>query len=411
MATKNIVNSHVDGDYLHGAELENIVRAAGGFGVLSHEIEVTVTQVDLDMVLPAFDYVCPDGSGGHVVVEYAGDTLTASANSSGNPRNDIGVGDSAGNVEIRDGTATEETGDVEDAPMVSLADDEILLFVVRRESGSTAVLLTDIRPRAIDVSQQWQGKGADIASAAALPLPDVGTYFDVTGTTTITSIESRPAGTEIVLQFDGILTLTHSTDLILAGGQSYTTAAGDVLRFVSEGSGDWREASRSRPAASGPAFLMPAFPNNSTSTQQMNSNTTARVMRAILPLGKYVSKWSMEVTTVGATGTMAFGLFSEDGQTRFLSGVTGTVSGTGLDTTDITDVYLPPGVYYVMAVSVGSTNLTMRVASAAGVTAAPASEREVSGTVTVTAGTIPATFDPDGDVTFNNLGAPIVRLD
>lgn len=245
MATKNIVNSHVDGDYLHGAELENIVRAAGGFGVLSHEIEVTVTQVDLDMVLPAFDYVCPDGSGGRVVVEYAGGTLTASANSSGNPRNDIVVGDSAGNVEIRDGTATEETGDVGDAPMVSLADDEILLFVVRRESGSTAVLLTDIRPRAIDVSQQWQGKGADIASAAALPLPDVGTYFDVTGTTTITSIESRPAGTEIVLQFDGILTLTHSTDLILAGGQSYTTAAGDVLRFVSEGSGDWREVGRS----------------------------------------------------------------------------------------------------------------------------------------------------------------------
>ena len=410
MATKNIVNSHVDGDYLHGAELENIVRAAGGFGVLSHEIEVTVTQVDLNMVLPAFDYVCPDGSGGHVVVEYAGDTLTASANSSGNPRNDIVVGDSAGNVEIRDGTATEETGDVEDAPMVSLADDEVLLFGVRRESGSTAVLLTDIRPRAIDVSQQWQGKGADIASAAALALPESGTYFDVTGTTTITSIESRPAGVEITLQFDGILTIEHSTDLILAGGVDYTTTAGDVLRFVSEGSGDWREVSRSRRSAAGPAYAMPDFIHTVT-TQAFSSNTTARVTRVYLARGKYVSKWSMEATTVGASGTLAFGVFSEDGQTRFLSGVTGTISGTGLDTTDITDVYLPPGVYYVMVVSVGSANLTMRVSSVQGTGTAPTGEREVSGTVTVTAGTIPASFDPDADVTYNANGAPFVRLD
>ncbi len=245
MATKQLVSSHVDGDYLHAAELENIIRAAGGYGVLTHSISATLTQGDLDITLPAFNYVAPDGSGGHTFVTYAGATLTGSAADDTNPRNDLIVGDASGNVTFRDGTATAETGDVEDAPLVTLASDEVAIAKVRREKNSTVILLTDISARAIDVSEQWPSKGTDIASAAALALPESGTYFDVTGTTGITSIESRPAGTVMTFQFDGILAITHNaTSLILAGANDYTTAAGDVLRFISEGSGNWRELSR-----------------------------------------------------------------------------------------------------------------------------------------------------------------------
>lgn len=83
-------------------------------------------------------------------------------------------------------------------------------------------------------------KGADVASAAALTLGSDGNFFDVTGTTTITSIGSVGVGTHIVLQFDGVLTLTHdATDLILPGGANITTAAGDVASFVEYASGDW----------------------------------------------------------------------------------------------------------------------------------------------------------------------------
>ena len=89
-------------------------------------------------------------------------------------------------------------------------------------------------------------KGADRTSAAALVLGTDGNYFDVTGTVTITSISTLPAGTVIKLQFDGVLLLTHNaTTLILSGGANYTTAAGDVFEFISEGSGNWREAGRS----------------------------------------------------------------------------------------------------------------------------------------------------------------------
>ena len=92
-------------------------------------------------------------------------------------------------------------------------------------------------------------KGADLTSASALVLGTDGNYFDVTGTVTITSISTLPAGTMILLQFDGILTLTHNaTSLILIGAANFTTAAGDRCLFVSEGSGNWREVSRSGPA-------------------------------------------------------------------------------------------------------------------------------------------------------------------
>lgn len=84
--------------------------------------------------------------------------------------------------------------------------------------------------------------GPDIASAAALPYPAYGNYSDVTGTTTITSLDtSGEIGTVIKRHFDGALILTHhATDLILPGGANITTAAGDEFEFTEYASGDWR---------------------------------------------------------------------------------------------------------------------------------------------------------------------------
>lgn len=87
-------------------------------------------------------------------------------------------------------------------------------------------------------------KGADIASAAALAPSAGATYHHVTGTTTITSIASAGAGHLLILEFDGAVTVTHNaTSLILQKGVNYVTEAGDVLVFVSEGSGNWRQVS------------------------------------------------------------------------------------------------------------------------------------------------------------------------
>lgn len=86
---------------------------------------------------------------------------------------------------------------------------------------------------------KWQ-KGADVASAAALPLLTDGNYNDVTGVAAITSINTVGIGTWRLLQFDGVLTLTHhATDLILPGGANITTAAGDHALMFEYASGDW----------------------------------------------------------------------------------------------------------------------------------------------------------------------------
>jgi len=89
-------------------------------------------------------------------------------------------------------------------------------------------------------TQTWS-KGADVASIAALVLGTDGNYFDITGTTDITSIGTLGIGTVIKLHFDGILTLTHhATDLFIPGGVNITTAAGDEAEFIEYASGDWR---------------------------------------------------------------------------------------------------------------------------------------------------------------------------
>lgn len=85
-------------------------------------------------------------------------------------------------------------------------------------------------------------KGADIASASALTLPaSSADYFNVTGTTTITSISAREGGRRIALKFNSALTVSHNANIILSGGANLTVAANTVLEFVSEDGGIWRQ--------------------------------------------------------------------------------------------------------------------------------------------------------------------------
>lgn len=89
-------------------------------------------------------------------------------------------------------------------------------------------------------TQIWS-KGADVASAASITLGTDGNYFDITGTTGITSISTVGVGAVIKLHFDGNLTLTHhATNLILPGGRNINTAAGDEIEIVEYATGMWR---------------------------------------------------------------------------------------------------------------------------------------------------------------------------
>ena len=115
-------------------------------------------------------------------------------------------------------------------------------------AGDMSDLVDDLSPSLGGIlntnsKQVRHSRGVDVASAAALPVLEDGNLFDVTGTTTITSIGliGARSGTTIKLHFDDVLQITHhATDLVLPGGVNITTAAGDEAEFVQYGTNVWR---------------------------------------------------------------------------------------------------------------------------------------------------------------------------
>lgn len=81
-----------------------------------------------------------------------------------------------------------------------------------------------------------------VASAATVTLPPNGEFFNITGTTTITSITASFIGRRVTLQFTGSLTVTDGSNLKLAG--NFVTAVTNTLTLVSDGA-SWIECSRS----------------------------------------------------------------------------------------------------------------------------------------------------------------------
>lgn len=87
------------------------------------------------------------------------------------------------------------------------------------------------------------GYSAEVTVASATTT-DIGAAASVnvsiSGTTTITGLGTVAAGTYRQGRFTGALTLTHNaTSLIIPGGVSITTAAGDRFGAYSLGSGNW----------------------------------------------------------------------------------------------------------------------------------------------------------------------------
>ena len=115
-------------------------------------------------------------------------------------------------------------------------------------STNTDLTLSANGTGGVKVSDYFQlTKGADISSATSLTLGTDGNAFDVTGTTTITSIATQGIGSHVTLHFDGALTFTHhSTNLILPGAANITTAAGDIAVMYEYASADWRCVSYSK---------------------------------------------------------------------------------------------------------------------------------------------------------------------
>jgi hypothetical protein len=94
-------------------------------------------------------------------------------------------------------------------------------------------------------------QGTDVASANDITLGE-GNYFDITGTTNVKRILGTgwTAGSIVVLQFDGAVTVSHGTaagagnyGFQLAGASDFSATAGDTLTVVFDGAW-WREVAR-----------------------------------------------------------------------------------------------------------------------------------------------------------------------
>lgn len=89
------------------------------------------------------------------------------------------------------------------------------------------------------------GIGADIASATIINIPFEGSYFLITGTTTITTLSSPSLypGKKITLAFQSSLTVSTAGNIKLAGNISFTPSAGSNLTLISNET-NWVEISR-----------------------------------------------------------------------------------------------------------------------------------------------------------------------
>ena len=173
----------------------------------------------------AIDASAPDGASEKSAKTYAGEASTSASNAATSETN---AATSASNAATSETNAAASAAGV-NLPAIASGD---ALKNLRANAGETAFEVT---------KQVTWFKGADVASATALVLGTDGNYFDITGTTTITSITTVAGAGVVKLHFDGALTLTHhATNLILPGAANITTAAGDEAEFVEYASGTWR---------------------------------------------------------------------------------------------------------------------------------------------------------------------------
>lgn len=147
----------------------------------------------------------------------------------------------------------------------------------------------------------------------------------------------------------------------------------------------------------------------------LSLNTTAHLGAMFLPAAITVNKITIAVGSVTVAGTAKIGVYSSDGATKLIDVTTPTLASGGISTS-VSSITLSAGIYYLVIVPVSTTNVTVRGMLHQGVFAsegllAPASEPPLEGTMTVTAGTLPTSFNPVSGVTSSDGHLLLARFD
>jgi len=157
---------------------------------------------------------------------------------------------------------------------------------LRAYLAPTSAFIVYLDGQWVDWNSLISANEVSIASAATCDLGAAGALLlQITGTTAITSFGTS-ANKLRQVRFAGALTLTHNAaSLILLGGASRTTAAGDIGFYTSDASGNWRERAYFR-AASNPGDVATKTGTETFSNKTFSGTTAFPANTVVTAAGK-----------------------------------------------------------------------------------------------------------------------------
>lgn len=145
-------------------------------------------------------------------------------------------------------------------------------------------------------------------------------------------------------------------------------------------------------------------------------NNTAHVGLTYIPSGISVNRMTIRSgSNVTTPGVIKVAIYSEDGQTKIIEETSATISATFTyqTITLATPVYLEAGVYYTAVLGIGTIEVSFMgwKSPLDDDTYTVSGGKVTSGYLTVTADTLPATFNPVTDIAFAHNRSLVLRLD
>ena len=256
----------------------------------------------------------------------------------------------------------------------------------------------------------------------------------VTITTTGATNSTLPLGTKTLVATDvaTLNSLASATALawtsmkVGTDGEIPTFDASGNPAFVSVGtighvltSGGTGVAPTFQEAAGGGASALTLFPIPSrltfgfANTVSFSSNTTGYVSAFYLPFEITVNRITMRTSASGNPGTIfQVGIYSEDGQTKEVDVDSPTISTDETFQIVVSAVTLSAGVHYIVMIPNSGKAMTFDGwDDTVIVDYEPTGKPALTGTMSVSADTLPATFSPSSDISFSNNKSIVMRFD
>jgi len=241
----------------------------------------------------------------------------------------------------------------------------------------------------------------------------------------VVSIEGKniyvAGGTDVAVADGGTGLSSFTAHNVLTGGTDGTAlgnvAPGTSGNVLTSNGTDWTSAA---PAGGGTTMLSylcnaPWSDPTVLGTQALSANTTAYFGQIFIPSAITVNKASFYISAYTTEGTIDVGFYSESGDSKLFEFTSDAITGTGVKTKAIASQVIPAGWYYIgFVINAGAFTVGINQIDNNGPASLfdgeIASEPIWSGNMSVTAGTLPSTFDPTAlTAAINNTLA--MRLD